>query len=207
MWYASKICIKVLNNFLLSPCRTPHLVPGKALENRRAWFAPPAWLGEGAGEDNNFLGPERRQTQYGFQKPHFDQFGPLMVVLSGMETPQSWREGERNAAVVRSVVKEAGSWETEQRDSRRKVPRPSAGICLNSWGNPPLRTHWGQGRECVCVNVCVLGVGVLHCNSVLGGRVGTERRGGCWMKLLFYPFITKSLTMHSSANRPSPHFV
>lgn len=33
-------------------------------------------------------------------------------------------------------VQGKGGWVREQRDLRRKVPRPSVGICLNSQGKP-----------------------------------------------------------------------
>ena len=110
--------------------------------------------------------------------------------LSGEVEAARLQEMKRFFGEGREVKSGPLSWEKEQRDPQRKVPRPSVGICLNSWGNPP-RTHThpllvffrGQGRECVCVcvlmcvNVCVLGGdGVPHCNGVLGGRVGTERR-------------------------------
>lgn len=55
---------------MLSPCRTPHPVPEKALRSQRACLAPPSPLSEGAGclipqwrtagEDKKFLAPRRR---------------------------------------------------------------------------------------------------------------------------------------------------
>lgn len=76
----------------------------------------------------------------------------------------------------------------KKRVVRRKVPQPSAGISLNSWGNPPtqahpLALHASGGRPGVCVLMCinyvcgcvgVCGGGVQHCNCVLGGRVGMQ---------------------------------
>lgn len=55
-------------------------------------------------------------------------------------------------------VRETGSWVGELCDLRRKVPRPSVGICLNSQGNPtPTLACVPQGAgQGVCVCVCVL---------------------------------------------------
>lgn len=165
-----------------------------------------------AGEDKKFLGPKRRKRDgqslvlgelrrqeiiigfKGLGKPLRFQFGSLKAVFQGKRSclSQQFREffgggkGREMMEYSSQFEKEIGSWEREQRDPRRKVPRPSVGICLNSWGNPPIHPPLpvflrGQGRECVCVNVGVRmcwGEGVLHCNGVLGGRVGAERRGG-----------------------------
>lgn len=65
------------------------------------------------------------------------------------------KRGERWRS-ARVYVRETGSWVGELCDLRRKVPRPSVGICLNSRGNPPLHPPLpvflrGQGRDYVCV--------------------------------------------------------
>lgn len=66
-------------------------------------------------------------------------FEGFFQMVRGRETAWS-RERERNEA-VRSVEREGKSNVTP----RRKVLRPSVGICLNSWGNPPTHTH-----PCLC---------------------------------------------------------
>lgn len=49
----------------------------------------------------------------------------------------------------------------------------------------------------MCVNVCSwgggVGKGVLHCNGVLGGRVGATTEGGGLNEATFCPFIPKIL--------------
>lgn len=115
--YSFKVC-----HWLLSPCRTPHPVPGKALESRRAWFAPTSSLSQGAGclipqwrmagEDKKFLGPKRRKRDgqslvlgelrrqeiiigfKGLGKPLRFQFGSLKAVFQGKRSclSQQFRE-------------------------------------------------------------------------------------------------------------------
>lgn len=148
-WYTY---IKVFDRSL-SPCRTPHLVPGKVLESRRAWLAPPSlpsqWAVVWSHKDikhRSFWGPKRREKKI------------LKKLRSKIKKNIL---GEGKTKVAQSVVKETRSLGKEQSVPRRKVTQPSVGISLNSWGNPPTSclcaSGGGQGGVCVlmCVNVCV----------------------------------------------------
>lgn len=92
---------------------------------------------------------------------------------------------ERIEGVFRPVREGDRVLGREQRDPGRKVPRPSVGICLNSWGNPPIRPPLpvflrGQGRECVCVLmwVCVCAGGREYCIVMVCWGAGWAQNEG-----------------------------
>lgn len=86
-------------------------------------------------------------------------------------------------------IQATGCW-GEQRDPGRKVPRPSVGICLNSWGNPPPYAHpclcsSGGRAESVCVLmwVCVCAGGRVYCIVMVcwgAGWAQNEGEGAEW---------------------------
>lgn len=106
------------------PCRTLRPVPGKALKNQRAWLAPLSSLSEVAG---CLIPQQRKAGQHAFGsteegnlvllKLRKKRKGPLGQGLCLIQKSKNffffWRvwEGDRNAAVVRSVLKETGCWE------------------------------------------------------------------------------------------------